>query len=187
MPNPAVQRSSTIALAVLVAALTGPVAHTQRALPAASRAPALTAADYTEIQQLVARYGHAVDTHADNGFAYADLFAPDGVFGGNTSGTTKGRDDLAALAKKTQPEKGGPSYTRHFLTNVIITPSPEGATGSQYLVAIDVGGDGKPSTIVHGGRYEDVYVKTPQGWRFKSRRLIPSTLGTPPPKTSTAR
>ena len=41
----------------------------------------LTAADYVEIQQLVARYSYAVDTHADNGYAYADLFTPDGVFG----------------------------------------------------------------------------------------------------------
>ncbi len=52
----------------------------------------LTAADYVEIQQLVARYGYAVDTHADNGFAYADLFTADGMFG-----KTKGRDALAEL------------------------------------------------------------------------------------------
>ena len=31
-----------------------------------------------------ARYGYAVDTHADNGYAYADLFTPDGVFGKTT-------------------------------------------------------------------------------------------------------
>ena len=49
----------------------------------------LTAADYIEIQQLVARYGYAVDTHADNGYGYADLFTADGVFG-----NTKGREAL---------------------------------------------------------------------------------------------
>jgi hypothetical protein len=38
----------------------------------------LGAADYIEIQQLVARYGYAVDTHADNGYAYADLFTATG-------------------------------------------------------------------------------------------------------------
>jgi hypothetical protein len=41
----------------------------------------LTAADYIEIQQLVSRYGYALDTHTDNGYAYADLFTADGVFG----------------------------------------------------------------------------------------------------------
>jgi hypothetical protein len=136
----------------------------------------LTAADYVEIQQLVARYSYAVDTHADNGYAYSDLFTPDGVFG-----KTKGREALAELARTTQQERGGPSYTRHYLTNVIIYPTPEGARGSQYLAAIDVSEGGKPSSVVHGGRYDDEYVKTPGGWRFKSRQLHPARIGVPPP------
>jgi hypothetical protein len=135
----------------------------------------LTAADYMEIQQLVARYSYAVDTHADNGYAYADLFTPDGVFG-----KTKGREALAELARATQKERGGPAYTRHFLTNVIIHPTPEGARGSQYLMALDVSEGGKPSSVVHGGRYDDEYVKTPAGWRFKSRQLHPAKIGVPP-------
>jgi hypothetical protein len=137
---------------------------------------ALTAADHVEIQQLVARYSYAVDTHADNGYAYADLFTPDGMFG-----KTQGREALAELARSTQKDRGGPAFTRHYLTNVIVYPTPEGARGSQYLMAIDVSEGGKPSSVVHGGRYEDVYVKTPAGWRFKSRQLIPSEIGVPPP------
>jgi SnoaL-like domain len=136
----------------------------------------LTAADYVEIQQLVARYGYAVDTHADNGYAYADLFTADGTFG-----NTKGREALAELARTTQKERGGPAYTRHFLTNVIIYPTPDGARGNQYLMALDVSEGGKPSSIVHGGRYDDVYVKTPAGWRFTSRLLHPAKIGVPPP------
>jgi actinorhodin biosynthesis protein ActVIA len=166
------------AIMLVVSALAIATVHAQQQpTNAATKAPGLTAADYVEIQQLVARYGYAVDTHADNGYAYADLFAPDGVFGGKTSG----REQLAALARSTQAQRGGPSYTRHFVTNVIIHPTPEGARGSQYLVAIDVAEDGKPSTVVHGGRYDDVYVKTPQGWRFKTRQYIPSQIGVPPP------
>jgi hypothetical protein len=136
----------------------------------------LGAADYIEIQQLVARYGYAVDTHADNGYAYADLFTADGAFG-----ETKGREALAELARNTQKERGGPAYTRHYLTNVIIYPTPDGARGNQYLMAIDVSEAAKPSTIVHGGRYDDVYVKTQTGWRFKSRRYVPSKIGAAPP------
>ena len=64
----------------------------------------LTAADYVEIQQLAVRYAYAVDTHADNGYAYADLFAKDGVFGGKT----QGREALAKLAMSTQAERGRP-------------------------------------------------------------------------------
>jgi hypothetical protein len=73
---------------------------------------------------------------------------------------------------KSRREPHGPQYTRHFLTNVLIEPSAEGATGMQYLAVIDVGEDGKPTSIFLGGRYEDVYVKTPEGWRFKSRNLV---------------
>ena len=124
----------------------------------------------------MARYAYAVDTHADNGNAYAELFVPDGVFG-----KTTGRAALAKLALSTQADRGGPSYTRHYLTNVIIYPTPEGARGSQYLVAIDVSEGGKPSSVVHGGRYDDRYVRTPEGWRFKDRQYIPSRIGVPPP------
>jgi hypothetical protein len=169
---------SLVAMALAVGGLAVAVTQAQQKTTSASaKAPALTAADYVEIQQLVARYAYAVDTHAGDGYAYADLFTADGVFGGKT----KGREQLAALARSTQAQRAGPSYTRHFLTNVIIRPLAEGATGSQYLVAIDVGEDGKPSTVVHGGRYDDVYLKTPEGWRFKSRTYIPSKTGTPPP------
>ena len=136
----------------------------------------LTAGDYVEIQQLVARYSYAVDTHADNGYAYADLFTLDGVFG-----STKGREALAELARTTQKDRGGPSFTRHYLTNVIIYPTPRGARGGQYLSAIDVSEGGKPSSVVHGGRYDDEYVKTPAGWRFKSRQFHPAKIGVPPP------
>jgi len=132
----------------------------------------LTAMDYIEIQQLVAKYAFALDTHADNGYMYADLFAPDGSFG-----KTKGREALAAVARNNQPEKSGPDATRHFLTNVIITPTADGAVGRQYMVLIEVG---NPSTIAHGGFYDDVYVKTPAGWRFKSRTYTRSKLGPKP-------
>jgi hypothetical protein len=168
---------ANVSLAVLLMALVIGVAGSSSARAQQKiTGGTLTAADYVEIQQLVARYSYAVDTHADNGYAYADLFTSDGVFG-----KTKGREALAELARTTQKDRGGPAYTRHYLTNVIIYPTPEGARGSQYLTAIDVSEGGKPSSVVHGGRYEDVYVKTPAGWRFKSRQLYPAKIGVPPP------
>ena len=161
----------TLALGMSVLAPAGAQAQGQ--------ANALTPMDYIEIQQLVARYPYALDTHADNGYMYADLFAPDGTFG-----TTRGREALASLARNNQPEKSGPAATRHFVTNVVITPTPEGAVGREYNVLIDVGDASRPSVIDHGGYYEDVFVKTPAGWRFKSRTYVRSKLGprpNPPP------
>lgn len=168
------KRTMLITLALILSVLAPADSRAQGA------AKTLTAMDYIEIQQLVAKYAYALDTHADNGYMYADLFAPDGTFGGNT----KGREALATVARNNQPEKSGPAATRHFLTNVIITPTLEGAMGRQYMVLIDVGNASKASAIDHGGYYEDVYVKTPAGWRFKSRNYTRSKLGpkpNPPP------
>jgi hypothetical protein len=126
-----------------------------------------------EIQRLVASYGHALDNgfaQADNGPAYAGLFTPDGV----AFRRLKGFEPLAAIARA-QPHT--PRYVRHFLTNITIAPSPEGATGEQYLVVIDPPAGGKPGGLFLGGHYEDIYVKTAQGWRYKSRTLFTANLG----------
>ena len=40
----------------------------------------LTGADYAEIERLSAQYSHAIDTCAENGYAYADLYTSDGAF-----------------------------------------------------------------------------------------------------------
>ena len=138
---------------------------------------ALTALDYLEIQRLVASYGHALDNgvaQTDNGPAYAGLFTPDGV----AFRRLQGFGPLAAIARA-QPH--GPKYVRHFLTNVTIAPSPEGATGEQYLVVIDPPEGGKPGRLFLGGHYEDIYVKSAEGWRYKSRTLFNANLGAEAP------
>ena len=42
----------------------------------------------------------------------------------------------------------------------------------QYAQAIDYKPGGRAAALHHFGHYEDVYVRTPQGWRFKSRRFV---------------
>ena len=42
--------------------------------------------------------------------------------------------------------------------------------GKVYLIAIGL--DGEPGKVEAQGRYEDVYVKTPNGWRFKTRTHV---------------
>ena len=58
----------------------------------------------------------------------------------------------------------------NLITNVAIQPAPEGATGKQYAVAIDT--SKQPNVVYHTGHYQDVYVKTTAGWRFKSRTFV---------------
>jgi hypothetical protein len=140
-----------------------------------SAAPALTAQDYIEIQQLVSSYAYGLDGNTDNGESYARLFAPGAVFG---RPRTEGHENLAALAN-TQPH--GAHYVRHFITNHVIEPAPGGAVGKEYAVIIDIGENGNPSGVALGGRYDDEYVKTAQGWKFKSRTFTPSRVEAQPP------
>jgi hypothetical protein len=138
-------------------------------------APQLTALDYIEIQQLIAKYARAIDTCSNNGYDYADLFAADGAFvpsfNGQRGTAFQGRDRLATVSG------GGSSGcknvpwiaqgVRHIYTNHIITPTAEGASGYVDMLMIGLGGD--PNKIEYDGHYEDKYVRTPQGWRFKER------------------
>ncbi len=146
-----------------------------------------TALDYLQIQQLVNRYGWALDSGADNGFAYADLYTTDGVFTGTNQGpggrSYQGRENLAALARG---GPRGPLYVSHYATNIVIEPTADGAVGHTYVAIFKLGEGGKPSVLDHGGRYDDVFAKTGEGWRFKHRTYYESTSGEPakpPPAT----
>jgi hypothetical protein len=142
------------------------------ALSGARAGSKLTAEDYIEIQQLVSRYPYALDQNPDEGLSYANLFTPDAVF---RQPRTEGRQNLATMASRAPH---GPKYTRHFLANHVIEATADGAIGKQYLVAVDIGEMGQPSSVFLGGHYEDVYVRTPEGWRFKTRTFIASATGT---------
>jgi SnoaL-like domain len=155
----------------------------QRGVGSTPAASTLTAQDYAEIQQLSNRYGWAIDACTNGGYDFADLFSLDGEWSlseqwgvpGNRA-RTKGRDALASLAGG--DGKGGCKDPKtmlgygisHVIVNHVITPTPEGAVGKSYVLAIGVGGD--PTKIERQGGYEDVYVKTPAGWRFKSRAHV---------------
>src|SRR5215831_15612943 len=132
----------------------------------------LSATDYLEIAQLVASYGHALDSgygKGENGEAYANLYTADAAFAG-----AEGHGQLVTLA---QIQPRGPEFVRHYLTNHVIEPAPGGAKGKEYLAVIDNGENGRPSSLFLGGHYEDTYVKTPEGWRIKTRRLFPPRSG----------
>jgi hypothetical protein len=141
----------------------------------------LSALDYQEITQLINRYAYGIDTCANDGFDYANLFTEDGTFTDRNSDAgfaqggrvlAQGRQALAELVG------GGSRGCRtklvwtdwsHLMLNHEITASPEGARGRIYLVQLGMNGPG--SVTRHGG-YEDVYVKTPEGWRIKSRTHV---------------
>ena len=142
---------------------------------AAAHAQTLSPADYAEINQLYARYNHAVD--AADAKMIATVFTADGLFVSGAR-TMEGRKLVTAATPKERPQ------ARHMATSVIINPSPEGARGSSYVMLVNL--QATPPVVAGGGVYEDVIVKTKEGWRFQKRTFFSqSTPATPPAQSST--
>src|SRR2546425_4012535 len=195
MSTSAVQAVRPVVLGVALAALVG---VTGGQVKSTAKAMTLTPMDYVEIRQLVNRYAFALDTGSSNGYDYADLFAADGEF---MRPYAKGREQLAALARG---PRLGSDNTVHYIMNHVIEPTPDGAIGKAYLIELNwdvapaqAAGAGRGGGTVPangwdivgrkagelartGGHYNDVYIKTPVGWRFKMRDFIPSTSGADP-------
>ncbi|HVZ20674.1 MAG TPA: nuclear transport factor 2 family protein [Vicinamibacterales bacterium] len=143
-----------------------------------STAPrSLTALDYVELQQLVARYAWANDTCGHNGYDYADLYTDDGWFSSMQNGKLgqkfQGRDRLAEAAggasrncQKLQRPNG---LWIHDIVNLVIEPSGDGAVGKSRLVYPSLRGVSFDAVHAgHVGGYEYVFARTAKGWRFKS-------------------
>jgi hypothetical protein len=144
--------------------------------PIASRAQVnetLTDKDRAEIQSLLAAYSPALlGCKAE---AYADLFAtPGGYFASGPRGEVRERRALAEMVM---------SYDRCFAS-----PAPTGpAGGSGAAAGAPRGNAPRPAPVIEpapegakarfrygngAGYYDDVYVRTPKGWKFKSRTVI---------------
>ncbi len=152
-----------------------------RAATGTGQAPAgggsqLSADDYLAIRALANTYAYGLDTGADKGGLYASIFTEDAEFHGPPAVPggkpfdARGREALRQFALVDR----GSAYVRHFMTNHLIEPAPDGARGKVYLLVIDIAQGDKPTTVNMGGHYEDVYVKTAAGWRIKNRNFFRS-------------
>jgi hypothetical protein len=136
----------------------------------------LSPQDYVDIKMLSARYSQVIEHCTNNGYDYAALYTPDGEFGRTDAvgsrprEVSKGADALATAAgggpAGCQPHWPGDGLT-HLIVNTVITPSPTGASGLSMLIIVGLNHD--PTHIRRIGSYEDTYVKTAGGWRFKTR------------------
>ena len=157
------------ALAILI--LSTVLAYLPSSYAQGTTSSSLTTQDYIDIQQLYARYNYIID--AGDVEAYVALFVPEGSFN-----KFVGHDGLRTFMKN---RVGG--NRRHWNTNLVITPSPEGAKGAVYLMFVDVGL--KPPAITGAGKYEDTLVKTPEGWRFSKRMSLPDSPAAAPAPVAT--
>jgi hypothetical protein len=138
------------------------LAATLMLIPAATRGQmSLPADDVIAIQQLYAHYNLVLD--AGDAEAWAATFTPDGSFGNSV-----GHDALVEFANNFHASNPG---SRHWNTNIQITKTAEGASGTCYLMLWNT--SVRPATITITGIYNDELVKTSSGWRFKSRVVTP--------------
>ncbi|MBI4265101.1 MAG: nuclear transport factor 2 family protein [Acidobacteria bacterium] len=148
-----------------------------------ANASTLTALDYYEIEQLNARYCHGLDSARDNGYMFADVFTPNGIYVDASGNTYEGREQLAAFARQDPDSIKGPTNVRHYVTNTMVEVAPGGASAKGYLMVArpSTGGGG----ATDGGQYWDDLVKTEDGWRIARRSFI-RTNGRPAARTLTS-
>jgi hypothetical protein len=138
----------------------------------------LTPADHVEIMQLYARQTRGMDIGPADGSVWADVFTADGAFssphaerwlaerGGRRE--IVGRKELAEFAADNLKSSRGEAGF-HWNGNILIEPSPEGARASVYLLYVSTRDRSKTPLPAVAGLYDDVLVKTADGWRIKHR------------------
>ncbi|GAB4323159.1 MAG: hypothetical protein Kow0010_04360 [Dehalococcoidia bacterium] len=124
---------------------------------------ALPAEDVLAIQQLYARYNHAIDS--GNAEAWADCFTDDATFDAQPVGPLRGRDALIEFARNYSQNVRG----RHWTNNLLLEEAEGGARGTCYLILFRLGEGGATPWIT--GIYRDELTREDNGWRFTSRTM----------------
>jgi hypothetical protein len=129
-------------------------------------------ADKDAIRELLARYCFLLD-----GFRLAEfaaLFVADGEWI-SRNGKATGPEGIERLLRGLVPEPAPGARRKHFTANIIIDLAGDRATVvSNFLVVRD-----SPSgpAIAVAGTYDDIVVRTSEGWKFKSRKLSHDIAG----------
>jgi SnoaL-like domain len=153
-------------------------------LSSAGRAQSVTklsTQDYVDLQQLTGGYPYKIDKCTNSGYDYADQYTDDAVFGVSSEWGSagkvwfKGREELARAGgggkdgcrpRWTAP---GRAEVHHIVTSQVFMATADGVKGKSTLMAVTSATADTPAKIEWQGGYEDAYVKTAKGWRFKSR------------------
>lgn len=126
----------------------------------------LTAGDRLAIEELYARYNHAI--HEGDATAWTACFSDDGTFS-NVRGRYSGRAALAGYVAGWIGDGG----VRYWLSNVLVEAGEDAGTaeGTCYLAIIGTATPGQPARIQLTGRYTDTLRKDGGRWTFASRHI----------------
>jgi uncharacterized protein (TIGR02246 family) len=130
----------------------------------------LSGADLAEIHHLHSLYNQGSDFgDADR---WVSVFSEDGVFRIADTGEWIGRDQIAEYRRQSFAPRPADYTYRHWNSSWVITPDGAGrATGRVYWMGFDPSAE--PIVVTDTGIYEDIYVKTADGWRIKQRHAHP--------------
>jgi ketosteroid isomerase-like protein len=127
---------------------------------------ALSVEDQLAIQQLYARYNHAIDSGKAD--AWAACFTADGSFE-SPQGTFTGTEGLTGFVHGFHAQMKGKA--RHWTNNLVVEGDGGKATGTCYLV-LNMGSEpGKPPAAAAAGIYRDQLAKQAGEWKFSSRAV----------------
>lgn len=139
---------------------------------AAQVSTTLTDQDRAEIRALSTAYGPAL--FGCKGEEYADLFAtPGGYFGSSSRGEVRERQALIEMV--VGYDRCGPPSPARVAAEPSGAPPGQGRASTLPSPVFEWAPEGAKARIINssgGGYYDDVYVKTPKGWRFKSRNVV---------------
>lgn len=136
-----------------------------------------TAEDYVSILQGYAEYVQGVDGIAGDckGEHYANAFTDDGIMQAGPErlkNPAGGREALIKFGSKKAPCT---SSSRHIVTNPVVRPNGDGtARVNAYIMLFNQAVN--PPTLISHRATNDLWVKTPKGWKMKHRinTTIPS-------------
>ncbi len=135
---------------------------------------ALSIEDQLAIQQLVARYNHAIDS--GDARAYAEAFTADGVLDAGDL-VLEGRDALYAFADSFAVTVRA---LRHVASNLVIEGEGNRAELRAYVQLYGLAGEPPCQEVRASGIYADELVKEGGRWRFVRRTFVDDAAAPPP-------
>jgi 3-phenylpropionate/cinnamic acid dioxygenase small subunit len=123
--------------------------------------------DRLEINELLVRYSHAVDTQ--DWEAYARVFTPDATIDYTEMGGPRG--DVPSTVEFLRTAMATFLSYQHMVSNTVLSIEGDTATARTicYNPMVLDRGEGNTHVFFCGLWYRDVIVRTPDGWRIHDR------------------
>jgi uncharacterized protein (TIGR02246 family) len=134
--------------------------------------------DKAEIEAVLVRYTHALDTlDADK---YASVFTEDAVFEMGGDRVRKGRAEIRGIItdlqeSRAEREAAGtatPTLMHHVMTNATLDIVSDGEAHHYAYWMTILGNADNEYRVASMGHYEDVLVKRDGGWLIQTRKLL---------------